>query len=561
MNKYQAALIGLTVEPSGGDTTDETIEMYGRMKIAVEMIESCEAFAAIIPEVRTNFVYSRIDPKDKNDVLAVEGRITVVGGRPHASGPVKFGASSHMARFIIQVHDAYPSIRAGINFANDPKLTKFIEEYCRKRNWLLIPIDRSHEPDEIKEEEEASMPWKAGEVIRLSAGRMPKMIYENGAVGKEPVTAILGEDPIEVARAMCELANAYRAYLKPLPAVGKVQPEMLSRLLNSYLGATSDKVIVPPQSGVDAGVVDLGNGKVLIIAEDPIFTLPGLSLEFFGWVAVHIGASDIAVMGVRPQFMTYSLLLPPGTSDKDLETVVSSVHSAAKGLGIAIVGGHTGYYPGLASPTIGGITVFSVVPEDSYVTPTGARPGDDVLVTKGPAIEASGVLAVLNRKELASRYGQALADKAADLCNLITVVEDARLAMEAGGVSAMHDATEGGVLGGLFEVAAASGVGMEIDEARMVLPEEVKAVCELFDIDPLQAISEGSLIITARSDHSEAIIATLQSHGIACTVVGRVIADRSVRRIKRKDGRIEDLTVPKQDPFWPAFFQSLTEHS
>ena len=537
---------------------DETIEMYGRMKIAIEMIEGCKTFATIIPEVRTNFVYSRADPKDKNDVLAVEGRMTVVGGSPHASGPIRFGASSHMARFIIRIHEAYPSIRAGINFANDPQLTRFIEEYCRKKDWLLIPIDRSHEPDAIKEEEEASMPWKAGEVIRLSAGRAPKMIYENGAVGKEPVTAILGEDPIDVAREMCELANAYRAHLYPAPAVGKVQPEMLSRILNGHLGAPSDKVIVPPRSGVDAGVVDLGNGQVMIIAEDPIFTLPGLSLEFFGWVAVHIGASDIAVMGVRPQFMTYSLLLPPGTSDKDLETIVSSVHSAARNLGIAIVGGHTGYYPGLASPTIGGITVFSVVPKGSYVTSAGARSGEDVLLTKGPAIEASGVLAVLNRKALASRYGQALADKAADLCNLITVVEDARLAMEAGGVSAMHDATEGGVLGGLFEVADASGVGMEIDEASMAIPEEVKAVCESFDIDPLQAISEGSLIITARPDHSEAIIAALRSHGISCTVVGKVVADRSIRRIKRKDGRIEDLIMPKQDPFWPAFFKSLT---
>jgi hydrogenase maturation factor/predicted fused transcriptional regulator/phosphomethylpyrimidine kinase len=536
---------------------EESIEMQGRMKLAVEMMEDCEAFSAIIPEVRSNFVYCRAKARDKNDVLAVEGRITVVGGRPQASGPIRFGASSHMARFIIRIHEAFPSVRAGINFANDPKLTRFLEEYCRQRDWLLVPIDRSHEPDEIKEEEEASMPWKAGEVIRLSSGRAPKMIYENGAIGKEPVTAILGEDPLEVAEQMCSLANAYRSYLNPPPTVGKVQPELLKKVLNGHLGALSDKVVVPPRAGIDAGVVDIGDDKVMIIAEDPIFTLPGLSLDFFGWVAVHIGASDVAVMGVDPQFMTYSLLLPPGTSDTDLETIVGSIHSAASDLGIAIVGGHTGYYPGIGNPTIGGITVFSFAPRNSFVTPAGAKPGDDVLVTKGPAIESSGVLGVLNHKRIASAYGHEVADKAAKLCDQITVVKDARMAMRAGGVSAMHDATEGGLIGGLFEVAEASGVGMEIDERRIVLPEEVRAVCELFEIDPLMAISEGTLIITSRPDSSASIISSLASSGIECTVVGKVSSDAGRRVVKRLDGSTQALAIPKQDPFWPAFFRSL----
>lgn len=535
---------------------EEIYEMHGRMKLAVEMIEGCEAFAAIIPEVRTNFVYSKESPKDKHDVLAVEGRITIVGGAPHASGPSKFGASSHMARFLIHIHEVYPSIRAGINFANNPDLVRFLEDYCRQKDWSLIQIDRSREPDDIKEEEEASMPWKAGEVIRLSAGKAPRMAYESGAVGKEPVTVLLGEDPIEVAREVCELANAYRAYSNPSPIIGKVRSEVLNQLLSGNLGAPSDKLIVPPQAGVDAGVIDIGNDNVLIIAEDPTFTLPGLPLEFLGWVAVHIGASDIAVMGVRPQFMTYSLLVPPGTSDADLKRLICSVNSAAKDLNITIVGGHTCYYPGITSPMIGGITVFSIAPKGSYVTPKGARPGDDVLVTKGPAIEASGVLAVLHREKIASIYGQNLADSAAKLCDRITVVEDARLAMEAGGVSAMHDATEGGVMGALFEVADASDVGMEIDESKIILPEEVRAVCEFFDIDSMNAISEGSLIITAQPDHSEAIMGSLQAHGIACTVVGKVIADRSVRTIKRRDGRAEELAAPEQDSFWPVFFKS-----
>jgi len=536
---------------------DEDIEMYGRMKVAVDGIESCGPFASLVPEVRTNFVYARAGARDRNDVLAVEGRITVVGGRPRAAGPIRFGASSHMARFMVHVHRAFPSVRAGINFSNDPSLVRFLEGYCAKKGWSLIAVDRSHEPDEIKEQEEASMPWKAGEVLRLAGSRAPKVIYENGAVGKEPVTAILGTDPIEVAEEMCELAQAYQAFRSPPPVVGKVHTKTLEAMLKDRLGAPTDKLLVPPRSGVDSGVVDIGGGKVLVVAEDPIFIMPGMPLDFFGWVTVHIGASDVAVMGVRPQFMTYSLLLPPGTPDRDLEVIVDSVHRAARDLGITIVGGHTGYYPGFTSPTIGGITVFSVVDKEAYITPQGARPGDDVLITKGPAIEASGALGVLGRDELAARYGEDIAARAAALTSKVTVVKDALAAREAGGVTAMHDATEGGVAGGLYEVAAASGVGMEVDERKMPFPQEVKAVCEMYGMDPLKAISEGTLILTCDPSSSRRVMEALRREGIESAVIGKATADPGTRRMTRRDGTVEELEMPGQDPFWPIFFKVL----
>ncbi|MEJ2356124.1 MAG: AIR synthase-related protein, partial [candidate division WOR-3 bacterium] len=228
-------------------------------------------------------------------------------------------------------------------------------------------------------------------------------------------------------------------------------------------------------------------------AEDPIFSIPGQPLEMYGWYTVHIGASDVAVMGVRPEFMTYTLLMPPETPEEDFKTIVNSIHKTAKDLSIAIVGGHTGFYPGFVSPTVGGITVFSIADKGNYVTPKGAKPGNDVILTKGPAIEAVGILSVLRQEELVEKYGSPLVKKAQKYSTEMSVVKDALTAMEVGGVTAMHDATEGGVVGGLFEVANASGVGMEIDETKFVYPEEIKAVCEAFNIDSVAAIAEGSL--------------------------------------------------------------------
>jgi hydrogenase expression/formation protein HypE len=339
--------------------------------------------------------------------------------------------------------------------------------------------------------------------------------------------------------------------------IGKIDEATFRALILRRLGKRDATVLVPPRAGVDAGVVDLGGGKVLVVAEDPIFTMPRLPLETFGWFTVHIGASDVAVMGVRPRYMTYSLLLPPETSAGDLKRIVNSIHRTAVDLGIAVVGGHTGFYPGFQAPTIGGITVFAVARKGEYVTPAGAHPGDEVILTKGPAIETAGLLAALREDELLASHSADLVESAKRLCFRMSVVEDALAAKAAGGVTAMHDATEGGVIGGLFEIAAASGVGMDIDEALFVYPDEVRMVCESFGIDPVTAIAEGSLLIAARPASSGRVVARLRRKGIVSSVIGRVTSDKRRRTLRRRDGRVVPLAIPEQDPFWPAFFKGL----
>jgi predicted fused transcriptional regulator/phosphomethylpyrimidine kinase len=188
---------------------DDKIEMHGRMAVALEIIEGCREFAAMIPEVRTNLVYASQNAKTREDVLAIDGRITVVKGMPHAAGKPRFGASSHMARLIIEIRKVDPSIRAGVDFANDPRLARWLEDYCRTKGWIFSVIDRRNEPEEIKEAEGASMPWKANAAIEAAGGRVPKIFYETGAVGKEPVSVLIGEDPIAVAMQVCEIARLY----------------------------------------------------------------------------------------------------------------------------------------------------------------------------------------------------------------------------------------------------------------------------------------------------------------------------------------------------------------
>ncbi|MCX6693554.1 MAG: phosphomethylpyrimidine kinase [Methanomicrobiales archaeon] len=189
---------------------NEQIEMHGKMRIALDLLESCQEFAQMIPEVRTNLVYARESAERTDDVLAIDGRVTVVGGMPHASGDPKFGASSHMARLLLEIRRRDPTIRAGINFANTPSLSRWLEIYCKRKGWVFSVIDRRSEPEAIKEAEGASMPWKVGEAIRAAGGRVPNVFYETGAVGKEPVTVLVGSDPIVVVSEMINLTLEYQ---------------------------------------------------------------------------------------------------------------------------------------------------------------------------------------------------------------------------------------------------------------------------------------------------------------------------------------------------------------
>lgn len=541
---------------------EDKVEMYGKMALALEIIENCRDFASLIPEVRTNLIFASPDAVSPRDVLAVEGRITVVNGFPHAAGPIRFGASNHMSRLILEINKRESSIRAGINFASTPELTKWLKGFCERKGWTFGVIDRSKEPVEVSLKDGESMPWKIEELVRSSDGKIPKVFYETGAVGKEPVSVLIGRDPVEVAREACEIAIAFsretREMIQKETKVGKIAPEEFESIIIGRFGAADDTIIVPPKAGVDAGVIDLGNNTVLVVAEDPIFSIPAQPLEMFGWYTVHIGASDVAVMGVKPRYMCYTLLVPPGTEKADMEIIVDSIHRAALELDIAIVGGHTGYYPGIATPLIGGVTVFGIAERGRYVTAAGAKPGNDIILTKGPAIEAVGILASIYEKELAGRCDARTIEKAKSLMRQISVVRDAMIAMNTGGVTAMHDATEGGVIGGLFEIAQASNVGMEVDESLFTIPNEVELICEAFDIDPVEAISEGSLIITAEVEKSSQIVDNLKRSGIDASVIGKVVDSTERRILKRKSGEIVPLRIPEQDPFWPVFFRGLS---
>ena len=165
---------------------------------------------------------------------------------------------------------------------------------------------------------------------------------------------------------------------------GKVTAELFEQVILRRLGANDDDVLVGPRHGVDVGVVRVADGVAMALTADPVFIVPAYGWERAAWFAVHILASDAATSGLPLRWMAVDLNLPPEITDEELASLWDAFHRACEEIGLAVVTGHTARYDGCAWPMVGGAVCIAAGPEDRFVTPTMARPGDRVIVTKGP---------------------------------------------------------------------------------------------------------------------------------------------------------------------------------
>ena len=183
-------------------------KILGNMLCAVTMLHKCPEFAALVPEVRVNLAYALPDARTSKDVAAIDGRLTVVDGLPHASGVPSWGASDHMARLILKTRQYDNSVNAGINFKCDKEIIEVVKKYCSERNLRFGWIDRTKEPAEVADKDGASMPWKIKQLVDSSGG-MPQLFYEGEGWGKEPLFVAIGRDAVEVASIAIEIAQRY----------------------------------------------------------------------------------------------------------------------------------------------------------------------------------------------------------------------------------------------------------------------------------------------------------------------------------------------------------------
>jgi len=335
--------------------------------------------------------------------------------------------------------------------------------------------------------------------------------------------------------------------------VGKVPPSVLKKIVLSRLGAADKRVLLGPSIGEDASVIDFGS-KALVVHSDPITG----SVENVGWLAVNVCTNDIATRGVQPLWILTVILLPENFTQTQLKNVTNQIDTAAKELGVAVVGGHCEVTSGINRAVIITTAIGETVNKE-FVQTGGAKIGDSLMITKGVAIEGTAILAHELASFLKRKLDSATIRTAKQYIKMTSVVKDALTAVEVGGssVHAMHDATEGGVAGGLQEIAWASDVGVVAYEDEMHVHAETQAICKGLGLDPLRTISSGTLIISAGSESAEKIVTGLIQKGIQASIIGRVLDKKQGAYIIRKNGTKLNLSRPVKEEIWRILEKDL----
>ncbi|MEM3377498.1 MAG: AIR synthase family protein [Candidatus Bathyarchaeia archaeon] len=327
---------------------------------------------------------------------------------------------------------------------------------------------------------------------------------------------------------------------------GKIPVDILKEVVFKNLGAPRKEVLIGPAAGIDGAVLDVGD-KSLIVSMDPITG----AVERIGWLAVNVNANDVATFGVEPAFLFSCMLLPENADKALVEAMSSQMNAAAKDLGIAIVGGHCESTPSLTNPIVVGC-IMGLTAKGCYVTAGGAKAGDKLILTKSAGIEGTAILAADREPMLKKAMDAQMLQAAKSFYNQISVVKDALTAYRTGGVHAMHDPTEGGVAGGIHEMADASNLGVKIFREAVPVKPETARLCGIFQVDPLQLISSGALLIAAEPESADAIIRSLKREQIPAAVIGEFTENTRQRVLIKEDGMAETLPRPLSDHLWIA---------
>jgi len=341
--------------------------------------------------------------------------------------------------------------------------------------------------------------------------------------------------------------------------LGKIEHHLFEQFIRDKCGRRRPEVRVGSQFGVDVSVIDLPGGQAMALTSDPLSLIPSLGLEESAWLSVHLMANDMATTGFAPMYGQMVLNLPATFSKTDFKIYWDYIHRFCADIGVAITGGHTGFIQGQNSTIAGGGTFITVAPKNKILVSEFARSGDAVLVTKACAVSASAILAMSFPETVINHAGRELYQQACASFYSTSSLPDALTAVgndnEHTDITAMHDVTEGGVLGAIYELAAASGNGAVIYNHRLPVGGIQAAVCRAFSLDPRYCIGAGSMIITCKEGAAAEVINRLAKNNIPCVEVGQLTEKQKGIKLVQ-NGKESDLKYQEEDPYWAAFFNA-----
>lgn len=343
---------------------------------------------------------------------------------------------------------------------------------------------------------------------------------------------------------------------------GKIGIDPFRDILLPNRGRRRKEVLKGPAFGVDTAVIDLGNNLGLAASSDPLTLIPSLGLRESAWLSVQLLVNDMTTTGFAPQYAQFVLNLPPDTAEEQFREYWTHVHRFCDDIGVAITGGHTGRIPGQNSTIPGGGTMFLTAPLNQILTSDGAEPGDVIIATKETALNSTAILAMSFPETVRGKLGKEIYQQACDnfyrSSSLPDALESVKVLNPKEELRAMHDVTEGGILGAVSEMADASGCGFIIDDAKIPVSEAPARIAELFGIDHRLCVGAGSMIMAVKPGVEHRLIKHLNSQSIPAAAVGN-LTHKEKGRILIEEGEETEFIYDGTDPYWNAFYNALNE--
>lgn len=322
--------------------------------------------------------------------------------------------------------------------------------------------------------------------------------------------------------------------------VGKIPENVLKRSVFKQIHTKREEVLLGAGIGEDCAAVRLKEDEIFVLSADPVTS----TARDVGKLAIHITLNDLASSGAEPVGVMLTVLLPENSEEAELRNIMYQIEEVCSKVNVQILGGHTEVTRAVSQPVIS-VCGIGKVKEEQLVSTAGVKAGQDIVVTKWIGLEGTSIIAKEKEIELSARYPLTMIEKAKEFDRYLSVLPEARAAVKSG-VSAMHDVTEGGIFGALWEMAESSGVGLEIDLKKIPVKQETIEVCEFFGINPYELISSGSMLMAA--DHGFNLVHDLEKEHIHAAVIGKAV--RGNDRILLNDEEQRFLEPPKVDELY-----------
>ena len=342
---------------------------------------------------------------------------------------------------------------------------------------------------------------------------------------------------------------------------GKIEHHLFEQFIQSKCGYSRNEVRIGPQFGVDVSIVNLPDGTAMALTSDPLTLIPSLGLEESAWLSVHLMANDMATTGRAPMFGQFVLNLPATFSKSDFKIYWEYIHKFCYDIGVAITGGHTGFVHDQNSTIAGGGTFLTVAEKNKMLVSKLAKPGDSILITKQCALSSTAILAMSFPETVKKKAGTETFQQACASFYHTSSLQDALTAVgenqEYDDITAMHDVTEGGVLGAIYEMAIASNNGVIIYDDKIPIGNTQKKICKAFELDQRYCVGAGSMIITCKKGTATDVISRLVKNNIPCSEVGSMVEKQLGMKLIENESK-NDLPYFEEDPYWTAFFKALS---